>query len=277
MFDGFIGELLGRKRGRARGRDLRYTMELTLAEAGLGVSKGIKYPVRIACRRCAGTGADGGDRGTVPCKGCEGRGQVKVVRSGISLTRACGECRGTGRTIVQRCTECQGDGSLRVDKELWVTLPAGIEDGHVKLMKGEGEHGRLGGRSGDLYIVIKVEKHADLVREGDDLYCEIKISFPEAALGANPEVPTLSGKVRMRVPAGTQSGRLFRMRGLGVARPSGLRGDQKVRVIVETPAELTARERELYEELARERNTPVAELPEPPRRGLFSRMRDLLK
>ncbi len=278
VWDGLLADLLGR-RGRQHGRDLRYTLDLGFEEAGLGARRKISYPVRVGCPRCQGLGAARGPDATRACVRCSGRGHVPMERAGFALRRQCPDCRGVGRKVVRPCPHCAGEGSFRVERELEVVLPPGLMNGHVQLLRGEGEHGRLGGRAGDLYLVVRVADHPELRRDGDEVSCEVAISIPQAVLGAMIEVPTLTGKVKMKIPAGTASGKLFRLRGLGMARRGGDRGDQKVRVRIEVPGELSARERELYEALAREKGQsvgePMAARPEP--RGLFGRMRQLLR
>jgi len=277
VWDGLLADLLGR-RGRQNGRDLRYTLDLGFEEAALGARRRITYPARATCPRCRGGGAAAGATSTRLCDPCDGRGWVRMERAGFSLRRQCPDCRGVGRRVVVPCPDCKGEGSFRVERQLEVTLPAGVPSGHVKLIRGEGEHGRLGGKAGDLYLMVRVAEHPLLRREGDEVACDLKLTIPMAVLGGMLEVPTLTGKVKMRVPPGTTSGKLFRLRGLGLLRKSGERGDQKVRVTVDIPTLLSAREKELYEELARLAGQEVGEVAPREPRGLFGRVvRQLLR
>lgn len=241
-----FSEFLGRRAKRAPGRDLRFTLEVSLAEAVRGAEKSIRFPTRKDCPTCKGTGAKRANALTT-CTACGGRGEVRA-RGLIGQARPCVTCDGTGKLVADPCTRCDGAGQLRIEREFSVRVPAGSTDGSTRRIAGEGEPGRRGGPAGDLHVIVKVREHPVLVRKGEHLECEVPISITEAALGAQIEVPTLDGPVKMRVPAGTQSGRTFRLKGKGVGQ-GGDRGDQLIRVIVETPTTLTARDKALLEQL----------------------------
>ena len=251
LFENLFGDLLGRgKKGKQSGRDLRYTLELDFVEAALGCEKAIRFPARRDCEACGGTGGRGGTAGLTTCAECGGRGEIKVQQGFFSLGKPCGACGGTGKTITDPCPECRGAGLLDKEREYTVTIPPGVDDGSVRRVAGQGEPGRRGGPPGDLNVVIRIKPHPIFFREGQVVACEVPVSIAEAALGALLGVPTLDGVVEMRVPAGTQSGTVFRLRGKGMpVGPRGsARGDQHVRVVVEVPSTLTARQRELLTE-----------------------------
>jgi molecular chaperone DnaJ len=243
IFDAIRG---GRKKGRAAGRDVRYTLELAFEEAVLGCEKSITYECAIECAECGGGGAEAGSA-TRPCHACNGTGQTREAGV-IGLPRTCGACRGKGRLAVAACRACGGQGRVVRDREFVVRIPHGADDGHVKIVRGAGESGRQGGKPGDLHIILRVRPHAIFRREGVDIHCQVPISITQAALGAAVDIPTLDGKVRMKVPPGTQSGKTFRLRSKGVPHGAA-RGDQRVEVMVETPTRLTPEERALLERL----------------------------
>jgi len=246
---GDIGDLLGRKKGRSSGRDLRYTVEISLREAVLGAQKTITFPVRVDCSACRGTGGKGGEAGLRTCRACSGKGEVRAPGI-LPIRRPCGTCRGSGKEIVESCPACRGSGQIEQQREFVVNVPAGCEDGTMRRLAGQGEPGRQGGHSGDLTVVLRLKPHPLLRREGALLHCDVPLSVVEAALGAEIEVPTIDGRVEMKIPAGTQSGAVFRLRGKGVLAPSGQRGDLHVRVVVETPKNLSDRQRLALLELA---------------------------
>ena len=270
--EGLIGDILGRRRGRAAGRDLRYTLEVSFAEAALGASKTIRFPARRACGVCGGSGAAGGTA-VRTCATCGGRGEVRERQGLFHLGRSCSACQGTGKLVVDPCRACGGSGLEDILREFTVTVPTGTEDGAVRRVAREGEPGQRGGPPGDLHVLVRVQPHPGLERRGHDVWSEVKVSFPQAALGASVDVATLDGQVRVRVPEGTQSGRVLRLRGKGIPHVAGVRGDHNVRVLVETPTQLSPRARELLAELAREAGAAV----EPrERKRLLDRVRDLL-
>jgi len=257
IFSGIFSDFFGQPRsGRAqsrarRGEDLRYNLDLTFEEAAFGVEKSISLPRMATCETCHGKGAK---PGTSPkqCAACRGSGQVRFQQGFFSIAKVCGQCNGRGSTISDPCPKCGGQGAVRRTQSLSVKIPPGVDSGSRLKLRGEGQAGAAGGPSGDLYVVIRVQDHPLFRREENDVICDMPISFPQAALGTDLEVPTLEGKMRMRIPPGTQSGAVFKLKGKGVADLHGYgRGDHLVRVIIETPRKLTARQRELLEEFAR--------------------------
>jgi molecular chaperone DnaJ len=273
LFENLFGDLLGRRKGKAPGRDLRYTLELEFVEAALGVDKTIKFPSRRDCEACSGTGGRGGAAGLSQCSDCGGRGEIKVQQGFFSLGKPCTGCGGTGKVVKAPCPDCKGQGTVEREREYTVSIPPGTEDGALRRVAGQGEPGRRGGAAGDLAVVVRVKPHPIFVREGQVVACELPISFVQAALGAVIEVPTLDGKVEMRVPAGTQSGAVFRLRGKGMpVGPKGSpRGDQHVRVVVETPTNLGTRQRELLEQFA----AASSDESTPRRKDFFARVKSL--
>ncbi|MFI5289691.1 MAG: DnaJ C-terminal domain-containing protein, partial [Polyangia bacterium] len=236
------------KRKKVPGRDLRYTLELSFEEAALGCEKRIRFPARTDCEACQGTGGKGGQAGLKSCGACNGRGEIKVQQGFFSLSKKCVACGGTGQVVAEACPSCKGAGTVEKEREFDVTIPAGVEDGSTRRVAGQGEPGRRGGSPGDLNVIVRVRPHPIFTRDGDVITCEVPISIAQAALGAVVSVPTLDGAVEMRVPAGTQSGTLFRLRGKGAGQKGGAkgaRGDAHVRVMVETPTHLDDRQREL--------------------------------
>jgi molecular chaperone DnaJ len=251
VFEGLFAQFGRRK--KAPGRDLRYTLEISFDEAAFGVSKLIRFPTRKECPACQGSGARTHATSTRPCSACGGKGEVRVQQGLFTVPRACSSCGGTGKLVVDPCPKCEGAGLVRIEREFQVKIPPGTEDGAVRRVPREGEPGRAGGAPGDLQVLVRVRPHPLFTRKGHDILCDVPLSFPQAALGTHVEVPTLDGKVKMRVPEGTQSGRTFRLRGKGIPKADGkARGDQHVRILVETPTNLSPRQRELLEELAHE-------------------------
>jgi molecular chaperone DnaJ len=256
IFSGIFGDFFGgprtaRSHGRSRrGDDLRYNLDLSFEEAAFGAEKTLSLPRMAACETCHGKGTR---PGTTPktCPACRGSGQVRFQQGFFSIAKVCGQCNGQGSMITDPCAKCSGQGAIRRTQSLSVKIPAGVDTGSRLKLRGEGEAGAAGGPSGDLYVVIRVTEHPLFRREENDVICEHPLSFPQAALGVDIEVPTLEGKVRMRIPPGTQSGAAFRLKGKGIPDLHGYgRGDHLVRVIIETPRKLTARQRELLEEFA---------------------------
>lgn len=251
IFGDFFG-VGGRGRRRAqRGEDLSYNLEISFEEAAFGTEKTISVPRTIVCEICQGSGAK---PGTAPktCATCRGSGQVRFQQGFFTVARTCNRCGGHGQVITDPCPTCRGTGTVRKASTLQVKIPAGVDTGARLKLRGEGEVGPAGGVPGDLYVLIRVREHPLFERQHNDVVCEIPISFPQAALGTEIEVPTLEGKIKMKIPPGTQSGNVFRLRGKGIPDlRGGGRGDQLVRVVVEVPRKLTARQRELLEEFAR--------------------------
>ncbi|HEB97504.1 MAG TPA: molecular chaperone DnaJ [Sedimenticola thiotaurini] len=247
IFGDVFGDIFG-GRGETRvhrGADLRYNLQLTLEEAVAGTTVKIRVPTMVKCNVCNGSGAR---KGTSPktCTTCGGHGQVRMQQGFFSVQQTCPTCRGKGTVIEHPCTACHGIGRVQQHKTLSVKVPPGVDSGDRIRLGGEGEAGENGGPPGDLYVQITVKEHEIFTREDNHLFCEVPISFVTAALGGELEVPTLDGKVVLKVPAGTQSGKLFRMRGKGV-KPvrGGPVGDLLCRVMVETPVNLTDRQKEL--------------------------------
>lgn len=248
IFGDVFGDIFGGGRGRggpARGSDLRYTLELSLEEAVKGTTVQIKVPTLVSCKTCSGSGAKPGSK-PVTCTTCGGHGQVRMQQGFFSVQQTCPNCRGRGTIISDPCKSCHGQGRTEETKTLSVKVPAGVDTGDRIRLSGEGEAGADGGPSGDLYVQVSVRKHEIFQREGADLYCEVPIDFVDAALGGELEVPTLDGRVKLKVPAETQTGKLFKLRGKGVTPVrGGAQGDLLCRVVVETPVNLTNKQKEM--------------------------------
>lgn len=255
IFDMFFGGG-GRQRdpnAPQRGKDLQYTMTIEFKEAVFGKETEVTIPREENCDTCRGTGAK---PGTSPktCTTCHGTGQQEVVQNTpfgrIANRRVCQSCRGTGKIIVDKCNSCHGEGRVRKQRRIKVNIPAGVDDGQQIRISGEGEGGKNGGPAGDLYIVLRVKSHEYFDRNGDDIYLEVPITFAQAALGDEIEVPTLTERVKMKIPAGTQTGKYFRLKGKGVPKLRGMgTGDQHVKVTVVTPTNLTDEQKELLRQL----------------------------
>jgi molecular chaperone DnaJ len=275
VLEGLLSMFSSKKRA---GRDLRYTLEVSFEEAAFGVQKTIHFPTRRGCAACGGTGGRGGKAGTKACATCGGKGDVRGPQGIFAPPRTCSSCQGTGRTVIDACPTCDGSGLERLEREFAVRIPAGTVNGAVKRVPGEGEPGRAGGAPGDLHVHVRVREHPLFRRHGHDVLIDVPISFSQAALGAHVEVPTLDGKVKMRVPEGTQSGKTFRLRGKGIPRGEGAaksRGDELVRVVVETPVGLSGRQRELLEELGREAGEGGTSLTYPRKKTFVDKVREL--
>jgi molecular chaperone DnaJ len=242
----------GGRRGRTRaqrGADLRYDMTLTFEEAASGVSTKIKLPKQELCKSCQGTGAKAGT-GASACQTCGGRGQLAYQQGFFTITRTCPSCQGAGQIIKERCLDCRGQGRIERDKTIDLRIPAGVDSGTRLRVPGEGEAGTNGGPSGDLYVVLDVKEHNFFERRGADLYCTIPVSIAQAALGAELSVPGLIGEEKLKVPEGTQSGAVFRIKGHGLPDPrGGGKGDLYYHVRVLTPSKLTREQRKLMEQL----------------------------
>ncbi|GAA3931329.1 molecular chaperone DnaJ [Litoribacillus peritrichatus] len=237
----------GRTRAR-RGADLRYPLDLDLEEAVRGVTKEIKIRAQVNCNTCDGSGAK---KGTTPdtCGTCKGAGQVRMSQGFFSVQQTCPVCHGAGQVVKDPCGDCHGQGVTQEVKTLSVKIPAGVDTGDRIRLAGEGEAGGNGGPAGDLYVQVEVREHAIFQRDGRNLYCDVPISFADASLGGELEVPTLDGRVKLKIPAETQTGKLFRLRGKGVSSVrGGGPGDLMCRVVVETPVNLSKRQKELLEE-----------------------------
>jgi molecular chaperone DnaJ len=252
VFGDVFGDIFGGGRQRSnvqRGSDLRYNLELTLEEAVAGTEAKIRVPVLVACGECHGSGAKKGSSPII-CSTCHGHGQVRMQQGFFSVQQTCPTCRGSGKQIKDPCGKCHGQGRVEETKTLSVKVPAGVDTGDRIRLAGEGEAGEHGGPAGDLYVQIQVKDHAIFTRDGANLYCEVPISFPTACLGGELQVPTLDGKVMLKIPAETQTGKLFRLRGKGV-KPvrGGAVGDLLCRVQIETPVHLTKEQKALIEKL----------------------------
>ncbi|WP_018411467.1 molecular chaperone DnaJ [Methyloversatilis thermotolerans] len=257
-FGDIFGEIFGNAArgggGRSnvyRGADLRYNLEITLEEAARGTDTRIRIPTMDDCATCGGTGATPGTK-PVTCTTCNGVGQVRMQQGFFSIQQTCPKCHGTGKMVKDPCTDCHGAGRVKGSKTLQVKIPAGIDEGDRIRLAGEGERGQGGGPAGDLYVQIHIKPHTVFQREGDDLHCEMPIGFATAALGGEIEIPTLDGAAKIKIPAETQTGKVFRLRGKGIKGVrSAYPGDLMCHVVVETPVNLTARQRELLEEFDR--------------------------
>ncbi len=262
----------GRRRSRSqRGADLREDLTLEFDEAVFGVEKQVSVRRHEACDACQGSGAAPG-KAPVTCRSCNGRGQVRYQQGFFSISRTCPTCQGTGSVITDPCPKCKGEGRVLRERTVEAKVPAGVEDGTRIRFGGLGEAGTFGGPAGDLYVVLHVKEHPFFEREGNDLYCIVPISFPQAAMGAEIIVATMEGDQKLKIPEGTQSGTSFRIKAKGVPVLNGHgKGDLFVEVRVQTPAKLNKRQRELLAELAQ--LTPVENKPQ--RRSLLGRMKDM--
>ena len=257
IFGDVFGDIFGGGRGGGgganvyRGADLRYNLELSLEEAVAGTTVKIRVPTHVACKTCNGSGAKKGSSPT-SCTTCGGRGQVRIQQGFFSLQQTCPQCQGKGSVIKDPCGTCHGQGRVKEQKTLSVKIPAGVDTGDRIRLAGEGEAGENGGPSGDLYVQIKVRPHPIFTREDSDLYCEVPISFTTAVLGGELDVPTLEGRVKLKIPPETQTGKMFRLRSKGVKSVhGGAVGDLMCRVEVETPVNLNRKQKELLEEFQR--------------------------
>ncbi|RME62543.1 MAG: molecular chaperone DnaJ [Alphaproteobacteria bacterium] len=276
IFDDLFGEFMGgRGRGQSqarRGGDLRYDLEITLEQAYRGVTEDVTIPTAAACDACNGSGAaDGAAPET--CRACSGTGAIRSTQGFFMVERTCTTCRGTGRVIAEPCRTCHGQGTVRRQKTLSVKIPAGVDNGTRIRLAGEGEAGLRGGPPGDLYIFVSVAPHAMFQRDGTTIGCTVPITMTTAALGGEVTVPTIDGgRAKLRIPAGTQSGRQFRLKGKGMPQlgASGLYGDMVLLVRVETPVNLSKRQKELLREFAEMDNGNS-----PDSSGFFAKVREL--
>jgi len=263
VFEQFFGGGMGGAQpgdGRQRGSDLRYDLQIRLEEAAFGCEKEIEISKLDACQKCNGSGAEPGSKVTT-CPTCHGRGQVIASRGFFQVAQTCPRCRGTGQAIANPCKACGGEGRMEGRTRIKLKIPAGIDDGSRLRSSRNGEAGMRGGPPGDLYVVIHIKEHEVFEREEDNLYCEVPIRFSTAALGGEVNVPTLDGKAALKIPAGTQGGTVFKLRGKGVPNlNSSQRGDLLVRVLVEVPSKLNGEQRHKLEEFAElcgDENTPI--------------------
>jgi molecular chaperone DnaJ len=277
IFDDLFGDVMGRRgrsSGRERGSDLRYNMEITLEEAYSGKTASLKVPTSVACEACSGTGAKPGSKPKT-CSTCNGHGRVRAQQGFFAIERTCPTCHGRGEIIDNPCSTCSGAGRVSRERTLSVNIPAGVEDGTRIRLAGEGEAGMRGGPPGDLYIFLAIKPHPFFQRDGADLYCRVPISMVQAALGGELGVHTLDGgESKVKIPEGTQSGRQFKIRGKGMpvlrARDSG---DLYIQANVETPQNLTRRQRELLQEFEAESSTRT----QPEASGFIARMKEFFE
>jgi len=251
-FGDIFGDIFGGGRGRSnvyRGADLRYNLEISLENAARGTETRIRIPAMEECGTCHGSGAKPGTSPTA-CPTCQGHGQVRMQQGFFSIQQTCPRCHGTGKIVASPCAPCGGAGRIKQHKTLSVKIPAGVDEGDRIRLSGEGEAGVNGGPPGDLYVVVHLKQHPVFTRDHNDLHCEMPISYTVAALGSDIEIPTLDGYAKIKVPPGTQTGQMFRLRGKGIkgVRASG-HGDLICHVALETPVQLTARQKELLLEL----------------------------
>lgn len=275
-FDGILGDLLGVFGvGRGDKGDIKRQIEISFEEAAFGCEKAVEYDRVVACDGCAGSGAAAGTSPD-PCPSCQGRGRVRLQQGllPIAVERTCSRCRGSGRSVRHACPRCRASGLITAKETCRLSIPAGVESGSSRVVGGAGNRPRPDRASGDLEIVVQVRPHSIFRRDGDDVLCTVPIAFTKAALGGEVEVPTLEGKGRLRVPAGTQPGTVLRIRGKGIARRAGIgRGDQRVEIAIEVPTQLSDHQRELLERLAAASGDEVR--PEP--RSFVDRLRELFE
>ena len=273
VFEDLFGDFMGGRGGgrrASRGSDMRYNMRITLEEAFGGASKTITVPTSVMCDACEGSGAEGGAE-PVGCPTCSGMGRVRAQQGFFTVERTCPTCGGAGQIVKNPCKACAGAGRVETERTLSVNIPPGVESGTRIRLSGEGEAGLRGGPTGDLYIFLDVQEHPLFARDGVNLHCRVPVSIATAALGGEVEVPTIDGgRTRVRIPAGSQSGRQMRLRGEGMPALRGAgTGDMFVELAVETPVNLTARQKELlreFEKLSEENN--------PESRGFFDKVKD---
>ncbi|MDQ1560216.1 MAG: molecular chaperone DnaJ [Pyrinomonadaceae bacterium] len=269
VFGGRAGGGGGRRSAAQRGSDLRYDLELTLEQAAEGMTAQLRIPRLETCDTCTGTGAKAGTQPET-CATCSGAGQVRYQQGFFSVARTCGTCRGTGRMIKNPCETCRGAGRVERERQIEVKVPPGVETGSRLPVRGEGEGGVQGGPAGDLYIVFQVKEHEQFQRQGSNLYTAVPITFAQAALGAEIMVKTLNGEQPLKIPAGTQTGKFFSLKGHGMPVLGGRgRGDLFVSVALRTPTTLTREQRRLLEELSKIEDRDLED------KGLIDRVRDI--
>ncbi len=280
VFDELFGDFMntgrrGGQTGPSRGSDLRYNLEISLEESFRGKQTTIRVPNLVACDQCHGSGAEAGSK-PVTCSTCQGRGRVRMQQGFFTIERTCASCQGAGRVIEKPCRGCGGQGRVRREKTLSVNIPAGVEDGVRIRLAGEGEVGVRGAGAGDLYIFVTVSPHPIFQRDGANIHCRVPISITTAALGGAIEVPTVEGgRTKVTVPAGTQSGHQFRLRGKGMTvLRSSLRGDMFIEAIIETPVNLTKRQQELLREFEKEGDGGQTH---PESEGFFARVKEFFE
>lgn len=279
IFEDLFGDFMGGQQGgggrsrQTRGSDLRYNLEISLEDAYYGKQMEIKIPSTVECESCDGTGAEAGSE-PVTCHTCQGHGKVRAQQGFFTIERTCPTCQGQGRIIENPCKVCRGEGRIQKEKTLSVNIPAGVDDGNRIRLSGEGEAGMRGGPTGDLYIFLTVDDHRIFQRDGQNIHCRVPIPFTVATLGGDIEVPTLDGaRAKVSITSGTQSGRKFRLRGKGMpVMNSHSHGDMYIHTIVETPVNLTKRQKELLKEFEAEGKGTHS----PESEGFFSRVKEFL-
>jgi molecular chaperone DnaJ len=278
IFEDLFGDFMGGQQGggqsrHSRGSDLRYNLEISLEDAYYGKQMEIKIPTSVDCESCEGSGAEAGSE-PVTCPTCQGHGKVRAQQGFFTIERTCPSCQGQGRIIENPCKSCRGEGRVSREKTLSVNIPAGVDDGNRIRLSGEGEAGMRGGPPGDLYIFLSVSDHRIFQRDGQNIHCRVPIPFTVAALGGDIEVPTLDGaRAKVAITSGTQSGRKFRLRSKGMpVMNSHSHGDMYIHTIVETPVNLTKRQKELLKEFESEGKGTHS----PESEGFFSRVKDFL-
>ena len=280
MFEDLFGDFMGQRKGgrqrqgRERGADFRYNLEITLPEAFTGKTAQVRIPTTVSCETCSGTGAKAGTK-PKPCATCAGAGKVRASQGFFTIERTCPACHGRGEVIDDPCPGCNGAARVSREKTLSVNIPAGVEDGTRIRLAGEGESGLRGGPAGDLYIFLSIKPHGFFQRDGADVFCKVPISMVTAALGGQVDVPSLDGQMsRVKVPEGTETGRQFRLKGKGMpVLRSTVTGDMYIQVEVETPKNLTRKQRELLEEFERESRKETS----PESHGFFARMKEFFE
>jgi molecular chaperone DnaJ len=282
IFDDLFGEFMGGRRGgrggqrtgRERGADLRYNMEIALPEAFAGKTAQIRVPTSVTCEICTGSGAKAGTQPSA-CPTCGGAGKVRATQGFFTIERTCPSCQGRGEIINDPCPSCTGTGRVVRERTLSVSIPAGVEDGTRIRLAGEGEAGVRGGPAGDLYIFLSIKPHEFFQRDGADIFCRVPIAMTAAALGGHIDVPTVDGnQTRVKIPEGTETGKQFRLKGKGMpVLRSKVTGDMYIQVEVETPKNLTRRQRELLDEFERESHKETS----PASLGFFSKMKEFFE
>ena len=283
IFEDMFGDMMGggrggRSGGASRGSDLQYTLEITLEEAFNGKEAKIKVPVNETCDSCKGSGAKDGSSAN-ECSTCDGAGRVRQQQGFFTIERTCPTCQGQGTVIKDACTKCHGEGRIKKEKNLQIKVPAGVESGRRIRLSGEGEAGLRGGPHGDLYVLLAVKKHKFFKRDGANLYCRVPIAITKASLGGEVQVPTIEGKsAKVKVPAGTQTGQQFRLKGKGMSMmQSQNRGDLFIEIFVETPVNLNKKQQDLMKQLDKDvgDGKSGSSKHSPESSGFFTKMRDL--
>jgi molecular chaperone DnaJ len=269
--DFFGGSFGGQRRQRpAKGSDLRYDIEITLEESAFGTEKKINVPRWESCSSCRGSGSKEGKQ-PVACSSCKGTGQIRFQQGFFNVSKTCGTCRGAGTIITDPCTTCKGSGQIRQTRTISVKLPAGVDTGSRLRMSGEGDPGVYGGPPGDLYIVVDVKEHPLFLRKGNDLYYELDLTYAQAVLGTEIEVPAIDGTAKLKIPPGTPPGKAFHIKGKGIPRLGGHgKGDEIVVVTIEVPKHITPRQRELLEEFAEITNDKTSKTFKDKIKDIFS-------